>query len=333
LSLDLPSALRTGWLLAASRRTVGAIATLDLPVATSTGPAALGLDGRGDHHLLLPIDGDHPTVEDGRSAHVRVDTRPLVIDGRRRRYVDVVCHRPDLFSTFDEMVVALLQAIADRPDRVGDVVTHTLQQWRDLLRPTHDVLGERELRGLIGELHVLQLLADARLVGAVDQTWTGPDRAVHDFAVRKRRIEVKTVGTRGATVTIHGLEQLHPHPDRDLLLVMVRLEASTDGRCLPELVDALLGTVHDRAGLRRQLAKAGYVEADADRYRDRRYTATQTYAWRVDHAFPRIDVDSFTTTVPSQVLDVEYCLDLTGLTPTAAMGAGATRLINGQRTS
>lgn len=330
MSVDLTSTVRTGWLLAASRRTAGSVATLDLPVNTAAGPAALGVDDRGDHHLLLPVGGDHPAVQDGRSAHVRVDTRPLVVAGRQRRYVDIVCHRSDLFGTFDEMIVALLQAVAERPDQVGDIVTRTLQQWRDLLRSTHGVLGERELRGLLGELYVLQLIADARLVGVVDQVWTGPDQAVHDFAVQKRRIEVKTVGARDVTVTIHGLDQLHPQRDCELVLVVVRLEADPDGRCLPELVDTLLDTIRDRAGVRRQLAKAGYVEAEADRYRDRRYVVSQTYAWRIGQSFPRIDVESFTTAVPQQVVDVQYTLDLSGMTPYAATDDAAVRLIKGQ---
>ncbi len=328
MTAELASTVRTGWRVAAARRAGGAVATLDLPVATYAGPAALGLDGRGDHHLLLPVDDDHAVVADGRSAHVRVDTRPLVIDGRRRRFVDVVCHRPDLFDVFDEMVVALLQGVAEHPDGVGDVVERVLRQWRELLRPSDGILGERELRGLIGELLVLELLAEAGLVGGVDLVWTGPDRAVHDFSLgRRRRVEVKTVGVRGSTVTIHGLDQLHPSRDRELVLVMVRLEAAADGRSLPEIVTALETEVADTPGLRRQLAKAGYAEADAERYRDRRYTRSNLYAWNVETDFPRLDIDSFKTVVPHEVVGVEYELDLVGLTPYAVTDRGAEHLI------
>jgi hypothetical protein len=128
-------------------------------------------------------------------------------------------------------------------------------------------------------------------------------------------------------VTVHGLDQMHPHPDRDLVLALVRLEAAADGQSLPELVDTLRTLIADRSGLRRQLAKAGYVDADADRYRDRRYTQSALYAWSVGPDFPRLDVDSFTTTVPVEVLEVEYSLDLEGLTPYAVTGADAARLI------
>lgn len=327
MSDELASTVRAGWLLAAARRAPGAVATLDLPIATEAGPAALGVDVRGDHHLLLPIDKSHPKVEDGRSAHVRVDTRPLVVQGRPRRYVDVVCHRPDLFDTFDEMIVALLQSVAETPDRVGEVVDRILRQWRELLRPSGGVLGEGELRGLIGELLVLQVLADAGLVGAVQKVWTGPDHAVHDFALTTRRIEVKTVGTRGSTVTVHGLEQLHPRADRELVLVVVRLEPAADGRCLPEIVASLQASIGDQPGLRRQLAKAGYADAEADRYRKRRYTASAMYAWRVDSHFPRIDVDSIPGGVPEEVVAVEYELDLSEMTGYAVTGLGAERLI------
>ncbi|MDI6099234.1 PD-(D/E)XK motif protein [Actinoplanes sp. NEAU-A12] len=324
----MQATVRTGWRLAASRRAEGAVATLDLPVSTYVGPAALGLDGRGDHHLLLPVDDDHAVVEDGRSAHVRVDTRLLVVDGRRRRFVDVVCHRPDLFEVFDEMVVALLQGIGETPSGVGEVVERVLQQWRELLRPSAGILGERELRGLIGELLVLELLADAGLVGAVERVWTGPDRAPHDFTLgRRRRVEVKTVGVRGSMVKIHGLDQLHPSRDRDLVLALVRLEPAADGRSLPDVVDTLQTLVGDRVGLRRQLAKAGYAETDADRYRDRRYVQSNLYAWSVGVDFPRLDVDSFKTVVPDEVAGVEYELDLAGLTPYAATDRAAGQLI------
>jgi hypothetical protein len=324
----LTSTVRTGWRLAAARRAEGAVATLDLPVCTYAGPAALGLDGRGDHHLLLPVDDEHAAVEDGRSAHVRVDTRPLVVDGRRRRYVDVVCHRPDLFDVFDEMVVALLQGVAETPSGVGDVIERVLQQWRELLRPSAGALGERELRGLLGELLVLELLADAGLVGAVDRVWTGPDRAVHDFTLgRRRRVEVKTAGVRGSTVMIHGFDQLHPSHELDLVLVLVRLETAADGRSLPEVVETLQTSVGDRVGLRRQLAKAGYTDTDADRYTDRRYARSNLYAWKVGPDFPRLDADSFKSAVPDEVVGIEYELDLAGLTPYAATDRGAERLI------
>ncbi|MEU4244880.1 PD-(D/E)XK motif protein [Actinoplanes sp. NPDC026619] len=324
----LSSTVRTGWRLAAARRAEGAVATLDLPVSTYAGPTALGLDGRGDHHLLLPIDKDHAVVEDARSAHVRVDTRLLVVDGRRRRFVDVVCHRHDLFDVFDEMVEALLQGINETPGEVGEVVERILQQWRELLRPSSGILGERELRGLIGELLVLELLAEAGLVGAVERIWTGPDRAAHDFTLgTRRRVEVKTVGVRGSTVTIHGLDQLHPSPDRDLVLALVRLEKTADGRSLPDLVEALSTSIGDRSGLRRQLAKAGYAETDADRYSDRRYAQSSLYAWSVGAEFPRLDVDSFKSVVPDEVVGVEYELDLVSLTPYAATDRCAGQLI------
>ncbi|GAA3386753.1 PD-(D/E)XK motif protein [Cryptosporangium minutisporangium] len=322
---DIASTVRIGWRLLATRRPEGTIATLDLPVSTQSGPAALGLDSRGDHHLLLPISEDHATVEDGKSAHVRVDTRPLIIDGHRRRYVDVVCHRPDLFDVFDEMIVALVEGVADAPAVVGEVVARVLQQWRELLRPSGGVLREGELRGLIGELLILQLLAEAGLVGLVDRLWTGPDRAVHDFTLGGRCVEVKTVGSRGSTVTIHGLDQLHVGPGHELVLAVVRLEAAADGVSLPELVEALERTIGDLAGLGRQLAKAGYVHAEADRYRARKFTQSALYAWKIDPVFPRLDVNSFAA-VPTEVVAVRYDLDLAGLTPHATAG-GAARLI------
>jgi hypothetical protein len=324
---DLNGTIRTGWRLAAIQHTPGAVATVDLPVDTDTGPAALGLDDRGDHHLLLPITERHPDVEDDRSAHVQVRSRYLVIGGRRHRYVDVVCHRPDLADVFDEMIIAVLHGIAETPDQGGSVAIRVLQEWRELLRSRGGLLNEHRLRGLIGELSVLETLAGTRPIGDVERIWNGPDLLPHDYTIGKRRIEVKTVGVLDSVVTIHGLDQLYPAPALEIQLVLLRLEADSGGRSLPDMVDSVLNLVRDRIGLRRQLAKVGYVEADADRYRERRYTTAGMHVWTIDAGFPRIDRDSLNPGISSRIVRVEYDLDLSDVLHLAATGREAVRLI------
>ncbi|MFI9836316.1 PD-(D/E)XK motif protein [Nonomuraea sp. NPDC051941] len=310
--------LRRRWTLLRARRTPTGVVTSGMGVMVGVGAEVLvGLDARGDHHLLVPTHIDAPVAEDSQAAYVRIQRSELVVEGYNRIYADVVCHRADLSELFDDILAAMLAQLASGTGERPDVVCkQVLDEWRELLRRRGGLLGEDALRGLFGELIILeQILAAA---GAHDlSVWRGPDREPHDFRLAEGDLEVKTLGATGSTVRIHGIEQLEPPEGGDLHLVVVRLVADLDGIALPDLVERIRPKVGDHRAFSLALARAGYGEADGEHYRDRRFAVTQIAALAVGDGFPRISPSSLADTLPDEIGALSYTLDLSFLLPTA----------------
>jgi hypothetical protein len=105
------------------------------------------------------------------------------------------------------------------------LVLSRIERWRSLMLPQPAGLSRSQIRGLIGELIVLekellsQLLPDQAI-----SAWTGPLGASQDFHLPDgRKLEVKTVDRQSDRIHINGLDQLDSGGD-PLELIVVRLE-------------------------------------------------------------------------------------------------------------
>jgi hypothetical protein len=138
-------------------------------------------------------------------------------------------HEPRLLPVFAALcrdIIALTRSGVDE-GRLAAAVLGRLDHWRSLLERDSAGLGEAALRGLIGELLVLeqQVLAALPPREAV-AAWTGPRGSAQDFLLPSgTRIEVKTIGRDADTVRVNGLGQLDAGAD-PLLLAVVRVEAT-----------------------------------------------------------------------------------------------------------
>ena len=312
--------LAARWAVLRDRTSTQGIATSALPLKVREGSVLVGVDRRGDRHLLVPVPWGADVLEDAEAAHIRVQRRELVFDGSTGLFVDVVCHRPDLGALFDDVLAEILDRLStplnDAPDAV---CLGVLDEWREVLRRRGGVLGESALRGLFGELVVLEQVLDAGDGHGV-AAWSGPDREPHDFRLPAGDLEVKTLGVTGAEVEVHGLDQLEPPHGGSLHLVLVRLATAQDGASLPELVERIRSRATDASAFAASLSTAGYRELDADRYRDRRFRVDQLLALRVDEWFPRITDASLKDRLPEEITSLTYRLDVSALLPQALTG-------------
>src|SRR5205814_608665 len=99
--------------------------------------------------------------------------------------------------------------------QLAAAVLGRIDRWRNLFERDAAGLGETALRGLIGELLVLEaeLIPALPLRDAVT-AWTGPHGTPQDFLLPSgTRIEVKTIGRDAGTVRVNGLGQLDAAPD------------------------------------------------------------------------------------------------------------------------
>lgn len=314
-----PRELAHSWPLLRGRHR-SEITTAPLPLGQEATPLRVGVDGAGAHHLLVPVGDEVVRVEPVEGA-LRVELRTFTFAGVPLRYVDISCTRPDLFDLFDEVLVDVLAAVETTPGSQAQISLDVVSRWRALLS-TH----RARLLTLVGQMSLFAELTVLDLVtrgGDLDISWwRGPRREPHDIVLPASALEVKAIGAASTSVEIHGVKQLEP-PGARLALVLATVGEDDSGTGLPDLVEQVLGRVQDRGAAIRLLAAAGYVQADADRYRERFIVADLAHA-EVTDAMPRIVPQSFGPAgVPKGVDGVNYRLELDALDGLAVRGETA----------
>ena len=283
-------------------------------VTLDTGSVLLGLDSQGNRHVLVPVASDSTVQPDRRSGGVHILTRVASVDGRDRRFMDIVCIKPHLEEVFSIFAGELLKELATASGDPLTTRTHrVLEDWRELFgRDRGGQLGRSALAGLYGELwHLLQICT--RAPGAL-QFWKGPSGDRIDIRTAGCALEVKTTLRQyGRVVEVHGQRQLQVPEGSDLYLAFMKLEEVEIGDSVPDLVERVRDTGADRAELLKRLSEAGYDPSEEKRYREYRFEIVEDLIFQVDDQFPRIVPESFTGgNVPEGVLSISYSLDLTG---------------------
>jgi hypothetical protein len=235
---------------------------------------------------------------------------------RRRRQdgrwsMRVFLEEPRLLPVFAELchdIVEFTRRNAHTASPSGLVLSR-IDRWRSLMQPQAAGLTRSQIRGLIGELLVLEKeLLPVLLPDQAVSAWTGPLGASQDFRLPDgRRLEVKAVDHESDSVQINGLEQLDSGGD-PLQLVVVRLEdtgidaegAITASRLITQLRATLTPAPAALQTFEVLLGFAGWVDAvDAD--------SVVVRLERIDRhdvgdAFPRLTPSN----VPAGITQVTY---------------------------
>lgn len=264
--------------------------------------------------LIVPLAGAAP-VPDGLSTDgVRVRSGetpagPSLI---------IKCQDPQNGRQFALLADDLVQALQSGPGNPLPAVSRVLEAWRRLFSAASDTaLSEAQIKGLIGELLVLDELAEVDPGRAV-AAWMGPEGGRHDFRAGSTALEVKaTANIDGTKVKINGLHQLEGPAGGALWLRVVQLEAVPGGDLsIPHLVEAVLAKGVAAASLLTKLEAAGYRDAERDRYSLPTYGLLSNLLYRVDDSFPRLIPASLSDpSLEAQLTDVRYSVDVSTLPP------------------
>ena len=207
-------------------------------------------------------------------------------------------------------------------DRLAAAVVSRLDHWRNLLEKDASGLGESALRGLIGELSVLETILDLLTPAAAIGSWTGPLGTPQDFLLPSgHRVEVKAARRGARTVLIHGLRQLDPGGDT-LELAVVRMEDTGSNAenavSAPMLVERIERRIavdpEAAAGFRASLAFAGWREHPRNADLVVRIVGIDRYP--VGAGFPRL----IAAAVPPGIEDADYTIALPAAEPMADGG-------------
>lgn len=211
--------------------------------------------------------------------------------------------------------VIQFSAAGDQASSATAMVFRRLAHWQSLLsRGRPGELAPHEVRGLIGELWLLEQLSEQMGVQRALPSWVAPDDHPQDFALTAGIVEVKTrlAGSK-PHVSISSLEQLEVgHLPLHLLVVELSpsdVEASVS---LNEMAARLVLTAAECGVDTEELAQValhrrGYAISPS--YDALRYVVSGVSAFAVRDDFPRLT----RSVIDRRVHQATYVLDLTTL--------------------
>jgi hypothetical protein len=221
---------------------------------------------------------------------------------------------PRLFPVFAALCHDIIDFTRDgiSESQLAAAIAGRLDHWRNLLERDVAGLGDSELRGLIGELSVLERLLDHLTAAQAVDSWTGPLGTPQDFLLPTgQRIEVKAARSSATTVRINGLDQLDARGS-DLVLAVVRIEdtgiSAPDAVTVPLLVERLGARIGvDPEALNAfstSLGFAGWLEHPRHHALAVRVISIDSYTVGPD--FPKLTP----ATVPNGVQEADYVVML-----------------------
>lgn len=189
-------------------------------------------------------------------------------------------------------------------------------RWHQLMRRGNNgLLSEEAQKGLMGEIGILEKLADRFGVEVAIDAWKGPYGSPKDFELGRTLLELKTkrLGAR-PFVKISSEFQLADVDAGKLYLGVTDINSATgsSGTTLTEMVEILTKRFSEHGSAQTIRFETALHEVGFDSTDD--YSAfrwqTGTTAWyRVEGNFPRI------TSAPQGISDVTYSLALADCEP------------------
>lgn len=224
---------------------------------------------------------------------------------------------PDGLDVFRTLCIDVIEYSGSESSASAATVSvfRRLSHWHSLMtRARTTAMAPHEIRGLIGELCVLEHLIEWHGFDVAIRAWVAPDDHPQDFALDSRIVEVKTrVAGARQHVQISSLEQLESaHLPLSLVVVELVHSDATDAVSLNEICDRVglcargLGVAQEDA-LQASLLRRGYLRQDA--YGADSYRVVGVSAYDVREGFPRLmraDVDP-------RIPNANYALDLVQL--------------------
>jgi hypothetical protein len=236
----------------------------------------------------------------------------LVEVGHGASYLEVSLVNPSYSDVFDVFIADLANAATSVNDRseIAGVVARRIHHWQAFLRKTIDGLSAETLRGLYGELKVLDWIGQHFNYNAAVACWVGPDGFSQDFHLRDVAIEVKTSAAKNPqSVSISSERQLDSRGLDLLALWHWSVDERLDhGETVPDLISRLRLLVSNSVNqelFENRLLEVGYLNIHASRY-EFGYEIRSLQIFEVREGFPRLVEED----CPLGLGDVRYSVQL-----------------------
>lgn len=183
-----------------------------------------------------------------------------------------------------------------------------------MFRPCNDILPEKEIKGLIGELLFLRdkMIPEFGYQKAID-SWSGSEKTRKDFSINNDWFEIKTIDFGKESVHISSIEQLDSTIVGNLIIYQVeKMAIEYDGLTLNKLVSSIFNMIpdmSDRDILMDKLYNAKY--SYNSKYDDFVYEVRSMDTYQVRDNFPRI----CRANIPSAISKASFDLTISEILP------------------
>lgn len=209
----------------------------------------------------------------------------------------------DLISSFQ---------LNDDEIKIFKCLKEKISLWKRFFQKRKAKLDEDEIKGLIGEIYVLNQIAKKNGNDYALNSWKGPIPETFDFQLAKYRIEVKTWSNSSQPQIFISdpnqtiFDELNP-------IYLSALQISKDavnGETLGAIVERMISTFNicQRDIFLSLLSDAGYLTAHKDSYPEKFSIVKQDFYF-IGKSFPRIELLNVSPCITS----IKYCIQLTGL--------------------
>lgn len=241
-----------------------------------------------------------------RFANAQICTKLLSLGASNKTYLILRSFKSSLYYEFAALCAQFVDPGKNGADRIA------LQQnpadwwnnWKELLGNT---ITDRYCYSVLAEM----LALDKLLLEGKKVEWRAIQQGSHDLETPNESFEVKSTLKRyGATITISGQHQLKAV--NPLYLLFFRMEKSSSGVCINDVVAQLISHGYSNSKIEEELANIGYEKGTIER--TQKYKVLEARKYIVDNSFPKITDSSFIGgKLPKGVLHMSYTIDLEAL--------------------
>jgi len=275
------------------------------------------VDAANCRHLLISIRDQEQVISDTKSAGVQIREHILddIIIGRRK-FIDIVCLKPNLNDLFTILIGEIFESLNTDLNNANGICIKTLERWRELIeKGFQEKIGENQIIGLFGELNLLLKLV--RCNPHTLECWKGPLKARHDFMAPGISVEVKTSKRRyGRIIEINGYDQLEPLHGNSLYLSYIKLESTTDGISIKDIIGDISKNSVEKELFFTLLAGAGFNEETINYADNFKFRIVEDRTYNVENSFPHLTSKSFKgDALPPGILKITYEIDISNEPP------------------
>lgn len=263
----------------------------------------LGYNEFGKKTLALITDDVDLKFQSTKQIEVKIADRK---DGRKAVKFSLMDDtETDLFYRFCEDIYDSTRSV--KQDDSLKVINNRWNRWINMFKNPHTlIMGEKEVRGLIGELVFLRdYMFEKYSVEKAITSWIGPDDSHKDIEIDDTWYEIKTRYQSSKSVTISSIEQLDSNVDGHLCIVeLEETNRYVSGYLtLNELVEQITSMILDdklKQEFIKKIEKSGYTYFDE--YDNYIYYCKNIDRYLVNDKFPRLKKEN----LPKEIFTASY---------------------------
>ncbi len=211
----------------------------------------------------------------------------------------------DIFYRFCEDIYESTKNV--KVDDSIKIINNRWHRWINMFKNPHSlIMGEQEIRGLIGELVFLRdYMFDVYTIEKSIEAWMGPSNSHKDIEIDNTWYEIKTCYQSSKSVMISSVEQLDSNIDGHLCII--ELENSNKyvmgSLNLNQLIDQIANLISNEEVHRKflqKLADVGYFYSDE--YNKYIYFPKNINRYLVNNKFPRLKKEQ----LPKEIATASY---------------------------